>query len=258
MRVIDKQLAPPMFVVEGCRRPKAEWKGEAALAVAAVSRRLAMYPYARGEWESAIEDTMAAAREGLERGGRVAVFSEWSMAQPYSPTGTVLCDMMHKVGIEPRGAIVWLDLGRASELPEGVKAWQSPFNPPLNSLMTLISIGQVESRTRRLGPTDRAEMGLPYKSTLSALEWARCTWAHWIPENRPVWSEGGLPYEAVRRLVGLHTYAGESVLVLGASVSAALATLHSGRSCLIAAGTESEAERVSEEVAARDGEEAIR
>ena len=250
--------ARPSFVVEGCSAVKREWRGSAALAVGLVSRRLAMYPYARGEWQSGIEDTLAAACEGVEVGGRIAVFSEGSMAQPLEPTAMPMYTAMERVGIEPRCEISWLDLGRAVGLPEGVQAWRSPHNPPSNCLQMVIAIGQVGSRAREPGPFERAEMGLSHKCTLSAREWERDIWNHWIAEMQPCWIDGGLPYEAVRRLVGLHTYEGETVLVLGASVSAAMAALDIGRGCLIAAGSESGGERVAEELAALDGDGAPR
>ena len=55
--------------------------------------------------------------------------------------------------------------------------------------------------------------------------------------------------QPVRRLVRLHTYEGEAVLVLGASVSAAMAALKAGWHCLIAAGNDANEQRVAEAIA---------
>lgn len=247
--------APPTFLVEGCTEPKPEWRESCALAVASVSRRLAMYPYAREQWDAAVDEKVAAAAEGVEHSGRVAVFSEVSMAQPYEPSDMTVWLAMQKAGVEPRCSMRWIDAAWTAGLPEGIRAWQSPHNPPCNSFSVMITLGQVGSRAREPDPFSRAKLGLAHRSTISQREWQRDTHDVWAAEMQPGWTEGGLPYEAVRRLVGLHTYEDDQVLILGASASAALAALHCGRSCVIAAGSEDEARRVALDIAARDGEE---
>ena len=254
---IQKQTrhAPPTFLVEGCTGPKPEWRGSCALAVASVTRRLAMYPYAREQWDAAVDEKVAAAAHGLEHGGRVAVFSEVSMVQPYEPSDMTVWLAMQKAGIEPRCSMRWVDAAWTAELPEGIKAWQSPHDPPCHSFSVMITLGQVGSRAREPDPFRRAKLGMAHRSTISAREWQRDTHDVWTAEMQPAWTDGGLPYEAVRRLVGLHTYEDDQVLILGASASAGLAALYCGRSCLIAADSEDQARRVAFDIAARDGEE---
>ena len=240
-----------MFLVEGCTAPKPEWGGwaAAALAVMAVNPELAVYPYATDEWTRETASMLAGVAEAVEHGGRVAVFAQQPMAQPYEPISGPVCAAMRRASIEPRGEIAWLEPLVAGPTQDA-SAEPSPHDPPMWASAATIVVGSVGSRTRHPDPYWRAELQLRWRRDISDQEWQRDTQSIWTAEMHSVWTEAGMPYEAVRRLVRLHTYPTEEVLVMGASASASIAALEAGRHCKIAAGTKAQAHRVALDIAA--------
>ena len=244
------ESVPPTFLVAGCTAPDPRWRGQAALAVLAVNLELAAYPYATNEWTRKTGNMLAGIADAVEHGGRIAVFTQQWTAQPHQPIGGPVCAAMNQAGIEPRGEIAWLEPAPVTRPTQDAKAQPSPHDPPMSASTATIVVGSIGSRTRHPDPQQRAQLRLPCRSDISDQEWHRDTQSIWTAEMHSAWTEAGMPYEAVRRLVRLHTYPTETVLVMGASASASIAALEAGRHCKIAAGNEAQTHRVAQAIAA--------
>ena len=245
---------PVSFVVEGCKAPQPKWRGAAALAVMAVNPGLTVYPYTTDEWTREIENTLPRVADAVKYGGQVAVFAEPTIAQPYEPIVVALRAAMRKADIDPQGEIEWIAPARLAEPSDVSQTWRSPHDSPMSSTNTAIVMGSVGFRARDPGPRDQARLRLPHRYDISDVERRPGTQQIWPAEMHGPWTEAGLPHEAVQRLVQLHTRRPDTVLVLGASTSAGIATLQAGRRCLIAAGDDTQALRVAQAIVGFDPE----
>ena len=240
------------FVVEPVEAADTGWRIEAGLVLVVVERRRMMNAPARARWEASIDAVMAEAARVAEKGARVAVFVESSSAEPFEPTPDAVVAAFERAGVMPRCTMVRVVDAAGTGLPEGVAAWRSPHNPPLRATSTQIVVGGVGSRARLYGPRERRARGMASEYSVSAEMWHLCTgdtW--WAPQGD--WIDGGIPHDAAKRLVALHTYEGETVAVLAPSLAAASAAIELGRGCVVAAGSEREASRIADALTANGG-----
>ena len=207
-----------------------------------------MNPYGRAKWDANIDAVVAEAARIAEHGGRIAVFVESSSAVPFEPAANAVVEAFKRAGVEPRCETVWYEDSASEGLPEGVRAWRSPHNLPQRAVSRRIVMGTVGSRARDGVPKERRERGLPHRFDMEASVWHRDTSDVWVAE-RDDWVDAGIPGGAASRLIALQTYEGETVAVLAASASAAVAALELGRGCVVAAGDAEQTSRIAAAVA---------
>lgn len=166
------------------------------------------------EFLQMLHDVFASCLEVLEPGGRMAINVANLGRKPYrSLSADIIRILQDDLGMLLRGEIVW----QKAEGATGSVAWGSyrmAHNPVLRDLTERVIVAS-KGRFDRALAKDRAELGLPHRSTLSADDFMEATLDVWkiAPESaRRVQHPAPFPLELPRRLIDLYTYRGDVVV----------------------------------------------
>lgn len=190
-------------------------------------------PMSYVEYLEMLTHVLAACADKLEPGGRVAVNVANLGRKPYrSLSADVVRILQDELGLLLRGEVIWQKARGAG----GSCAWgsyRSPQNPVLRDVTERVVIASKGRFDRAISRRERAERGLPSKSSIEANEFLEATLDVWeIPSEsaRRIGHPAPFPVALPRRLIELYTYEDDLVLdpFMG-SGSTAVAAVESGR-----------------------------
>ncbi len=151
----------------------------------------------------------------LEPGGRIAVNVANLGRKPYrSLSADVIRILEHDLGLLLRGELVW----QKAEGASGSCAWGSfraATNPVLRDITERVIVASKGRFDRARPVKERAERGLPHRSTLSADDFMALTLDVWpMPTEsaRRVGHPAPFPVELPEQLIRLYTYEDDLVL----------------------------------------------
>lgn len=160
--------------------------------------------------------TLAELERVVEVGGRVAINTSNIGRQPFRPMTADVLAMLRDTGWLLRGEIVWLKPGHvAAGCAWG--SWRSAANPTLRSTQERIAVASKGQLARHPSITERARLGLPHRSTITADDFVEATREVWSIQTdstrkRRFGHPAPFPMELPRRLIELYSFAGDVVL----------------------------------------------
>ncbi|MGH9246547.1 MAG: DNA-methyltransferase [Acidimicrobiales bacterium] len=167
------------------------------------------------EYLAMLRDVFAECRRVLEPGGRMAVNVANLGRRPYrSLASDVIRILQDDLGLLLRGEIVWVK----AEGANGSCAWGSYASsaaPALRDVTERIIVASKGRFDRALKRAQRAKLGLPHESTITADEFRTLTldvWRFPPASARRIGHPAPFPVELPRRLIELLTYKGDTVL----------------------------------------------
>lgn len=168
----------------------------------------------------------------LEPGGRMAVNVANLGRKPYRSLSKDVWVLLERLGLLPRGEIVWVKAKGASG-SAAFGSFAKASNPVLRDLSERILVCSKGRFERAVRWQDRLDRGLPWESTISKedfLAWTLDVWEMRPESARRVGHPAPFPVELPRRLIQLYTYRGDVVLdpFLGAGATA-VAAVEAGR-----------------------------
>ncbi len=152
-----------------------------------------------------LERVMRETYRVLSSGGRACVNVANLGRKPYIPLHAYLIQVMHSLGYQMRGEIIW---NKASSAGPSTAwgSWRSATNPVLRDVHEYILVFSKGSFTRdgrgRKNSIGRDEF----------LAWTKSVWAMPTVSARQVGHPAPFPEELPRRLIELFTFVGDSVL----------------------------------------------
>ena len=167
-----------------------------------------------GEYLELLADSFAECRRVLEPGGRIAVNVANLGRKPYRSLSGEVGRLLEATGFWLRGEHVWVKSDAASGSC-AFGSWRSPSNPSMRDLSERIVVASKGSFARVGKASERRKASRPHEATISAADFMAWTYDVWRirPESaRRVGHPAPFPVELPRRLIELHTWAGEWVL----------------------------------------------
>jgi site-specific DNA-methyltransferase (adenine-specific) len=186
----------------------------------------------------------------LVDGGRACVNVANLGRRPYLPLSHMLSSLMHEIGFQMRGEIIW-NKGAAAGKSMAWGSWQSASNPVLRDVHEYIMIFS-KGPFKRQKPKDK-------HNTIGKeqfMEWTKSVWTFTPESAKKIGHPAPFPVELPYRLIQLYTFSGDIVFdpFMGSGTTA-LAALQSGRhylGCEIDPGYVALARQRLEGLSARD------
>ena len=190
-------------------------------------------PVSYVDYLTLLREVFAECVRTLEPGGRLAINVANLGRRPYrSLSADVISILQDDLGLLLRGEIVWLKQRGSS----GSCAWgsfQKATNPVLRDTTERVIVASKGRFDRALNPRRRAELDLPFESSMTREDFLEDTIDVWeIPAESAtrVGHPAPFPVELAARLIELYTYRGDLVLdPFVGSGSAAVAAVQRGR-----------------------------
>jgi site-specific DNA-methyltransferase (adenine-specific) len=185
------------------------------------------------EYLQMLHDVFAECVRVLEPGGRMAINVANLGRKPFrSLASDVTRILQDDLGLLLRGEVIW----HKGEGANGSCAWgsyASASNPALRDLTERIILASKGRFDRAIKPKDRAELGLPHRSTITPEEFRALTldvWRFNPASAKRIGHPAPFPAELPRRVIELLTYEGDVVLdpFMG-SGQVAIAAVETGR-----------------------------
>lgn len=167
------------------------------------------------EYLEMIKSVLAACRDTLEPGGRMAVNVANLGRRPYRSLSADMTSILQDdLGMLLRGEIIWQKAKGAA----GSCAWgsfRSPANPVLRDVTERVIVAGKGRFDRALSRAEREQRGLPHVSSMSSEAFMEATIDVWeIPAESAsrVGHPAPFPVALPQRLIELYTYRGDLVL----------------------------------------------
>lgn len=157
------------------------------------------------EYLSLLERVLAETYRVLSSGGRACINVANLGRKPYIPLHAYLIQIMHALGYQMRGEIIW---NKASSAGPSTAwgSWRSATNPVLRDVHEYILVFSKEGFTRdgrgRKNSIGRDEF----------LSWTKSVWTMPTVSARQVGHPAPFPEELPRRLIELFSFVGDTVL----------------------------------------------
>ena len=167
------------------------------------------------EYLELLTDVFAECARKLEPGGRIAVNVANLGRKPYrSLSSDVIRILEHDLGLLLRGELIW----QKAEGASGSCAWgsfRSATNPVLRDITERVVVASKGRFDRARSVKQRAEAGLPHRSTVMTDDFMALTLDVWTipPESaRRIGHPAPFPVELPEQLIRLYTFADDLVL----------------------------------------------